>query len=519
MPTTNTKTVKSAGGDYSSLSAWEAGRQANLVTGDLIEQAEVYAFNDTTAFTIDGWTTSSTQYIRIYAATGEGHAGYWDTSKYYLSATNANLISVVEDNVRIEGLQIQLTLNAVNDLAALKVTGTGDVRVSRCIARCVVTSDAGVDAIDGFWLAGGGKVYNCVAFGFKETTTFRGSGFKANVATGTFYNCTAYDCDYGFRSLFGLMLAKNCLSFGTGTKDFFEVFDAASDYNCSEDNTAPGAHSLINKASTDIDFLSTTYTDANFLAIDSTSVAVGAGTNDPASGLYSDDIRGTTRTSTWDIGADEYALSTTDTALSVAGAAVGTLATSSRTSVALSATGTAVGTLATSARITADLSTAGAAVGTLVGIDAGATATADLSTAGAATGTLRTALTIAATLSATGAAVGTLDTSSTITTALTAAGAAVGTLAGSAVTGVEETALSAAGASTTILVPAAFVAAALESSGISVATLATGVEENAYLTWGAQARRRRKELEDDDEEVLHLVALLAPRLFGKGALH
>lgn len=207
---------------------------------------------------------------------------------------------------------------------------------------------------------------------------------------------------------------------------------------------------------------------------------------------------------------------TTDTALSTAGAATGTLAAALLASVPLSATGAAVGTLNAAALLASDLSSVGAATGTLEGVAVSGASETALSTAGASTGTLATALLSATDLTATGAATGTLDTATTITAALTAAGAAVGTLAGNAATGVEETALSAAGAAAAILVPASFVAAALVSSGVSIGTLATGGAENAYLTWGAQARRRRKELEDDDEEVLQLVALLAPRLFGQG---
>ena len=37
MPTTVTKTIKPSGGDYTSASAWEAGQQGNLVTGDTVQ--------------------------------------------------------------------------------------------------------------------------------------------------------------------------------------------------------------------------------------------------------------------------------------------------------------------------------------------------------------------------------------------------------------------------------------------------------------------------------------------------
>lgn len=168
------------------------------------------------------------------------------------------------------------------------------------------------------------------------------------------------------------------------------------------------------------------------------------------------------------------------TDLSAAGAAVGTLATASQASADLSGAGVAVGTLATASRATANLSAAGAAVGTLAaaavqpGVEAG-----DLSTAGAAVGTLASASRQSADLSAAGAAVGTLATAS-----------------------------------------AQIVSAALSADGVALGTLDTGGEESAaYLTWGSQARRRRARLEQDEEELLAIVAAIAPKLFTrKGVL-
>jgi len=67
MPTTVVHTIKSSGGDYSSLSAWEAAQQRNLVTADEIAVAECYGFVDTTLTTISGWTTGVNNYIIIRA--------------------------------------------------------------------------------------------------------------------------------------------------------------------------------------------------------------------------------------------------------------------------------------------------------------------------------------------------------------------------------------------------------------------------------------------------------------------
>ena len=53
--TTNVRTIKASGGDYTTLAAWEDARDGNLtVPGDgSIEEAVCYSLDDTTAVTID----------------------------------------------------------------------------------------------------------------------------------------------------------------------------------------------------------------------------------------------------------------------------------------------------------------------------------------------------------------------------------------------------------------------------------------------------------------------------------
>src|SRR3972149_2689414 len=116
MPTTITKTIKPSGGDYTSLSAWEAGMQKDLVTADEISVAECYSMSDTTAVSIDGWTTDATRYIKIYTPISERHDGKWNINKYRLiaSADWTGALTVVEDYVYVDGLQIEQTASGAN---------------------------------------------------------------------------------------------------------------------------------------------------------------------------------------------------------------------------------------------------------------------------------------------------------------------------------------------------------------------------------------------------------------------
>jgi len=59
--TFSTKTIKSSGGDYTSLTAWEAGEQADLVALDRVAVAECYDFESVESpISINGWTTDVT---------------------------------------------------------------------------------------------------------------------------------------------------------------------------------------------------------------------------------------------------------------------------------------------------------------------------------------------------------------------------------------------------------------------------------------------------------------------------
>ena len=74
---------------YTSLSAWEAARQRDLVAANQIEVARIegtWTNADTAPLSISGWTTDATRYIRIYTAPEARHAGVWDTGRYRISS-------------------------------------------------------------------------------------------------------------------------------------------------------------------------------------------------------------------------------------------------------------------------------------------------------------------------------------------------------------------------------------------------------------------------------------------------
>ena len=109
MPTTVNKTViTTGGGDYTTLAAWEAARQRDLVAADEIEVVECSGSTaDTTACDVSGWTTDATRYIVIQSSGSNKHSGVWDTSKYRLSAASGGWALLNRHNyTQIIGLQL-----------------------------------------------------------------------------------------------------------------------------------------------------------------------------------------------------------------------------------------------------------------------------------------------------------------------------------------------------------------------------------------------------------------------------
>jgi len=99
-------------GDYTSLSAWEAGEQRDLVALNEIATARIegtWTNPDTTAVTIDGWTTGENNYIKIYTTPEARHGGVWDTSAYRLESTQGwvNILEINELYTQVVGLQIK----------------------------------------------------------------------------------------------------------------------------------------------------------------------------------------------------------------------------------------------------------------------------------------------------------------------------------------------------------------------------------------------------------------------------
>lgn len=290
------RTIKGDGtGDHTSLSAWEADVQTDT-GGTLteIETAECYAFADTTAVTIDGCTTSSTAYHRIVAATGAEAQMPWNTTVAYrlTPAANTTPLTLSDPFVRVERIQVELATGASARFGIVIGAGITDIRINGCYIRA---TGAGGGASDGIRSAGSNIfVNNTVIQGFPSDGVSSTSGSDAHF----YYNVTVANSPNGF-SVGGGSRLKNCLA--TNCTTDFTSAHADSNFNASEDTTAPGANSRISQTFT---FINAASGDYRLTATDAGARGHGTDLSADADLPFSTDWSQHTR-SDWSIGASE----------------------------------------------------------------------------------------------------------------------------------------------------------------------------------------------------------------------
>jgi len=305
-PTQVVHTIRASGGDYTTLSSWEAAQQRDLVAADEIEIAECY--NDWAngledAPFIDGWTTDDTHYIKIYTPASERHDGTAGTGFWLKGDTWQASLAINDPYVIVEGLEITSNLSNAYNCIGIDVGGkTGWVKISHCLIH-----DATVWSPYGIYVKYIGTLYVWNNIIYNIDNGSEGCGIRAtsdNCNEAYVYNNTVSDCyDSGINTYGSVMVAKNNLVQNCGTSCFVGAYNSSSDYNASDDSSSTGgAHDRTNQTFTFVD-----EANDNFHLAPNDTGARNYGTDlssDPNL-AFSDDIDGETRSGTWDIGADE----------------------------------------------------------------------------------------------------------------------------------------------------------------------------------------------------------------------
>jgi len=287
---------------YNTLSAAEGGLPASPTTPMIINIIGTWSSADTAAVTFDGTTTSATNHILVRTIGDARHGGVWDTGAYRHSRIYGTNLTISDQHVSIEGLQMEIT--ETNDLdqdcVVLSTAIAYLVNIDSCLFRGAATNTQNYHTAVQQWSGVAGSVVNirnCIADGFVGLATGC-AGFLGYSGTGEFNieNSSAVNCHTGFWSIgSGFVKATNCLA-QDNINGYNGVFDSASDYNVSDlISDAPGDNSRTgNVVFVDAD------NDDYHLAVNDT-VARGNGTN--LSDAFTTDIDGNKRSHVWDIGA------------------------------------------------------------------------------------------------------------------------------------------------------------------------------------------------------------------------
>ena len=270
---------------------------------------------DTTAVVIDGWTTSAADYIRIYTTAAAKHNGKWNTSKYRLLLANATVLTINEDYVNVDGLQLMSSGHNANDQKVIWISGQTNGSNQINLSTLFLDRTIGTTAVEeGIYVQstyGNVNIWNSVIIGSGDynwsnhnAAVYVASG-NVNIYNSTLETSASHATGLSVDS--GVVVAKNVYAKGSSTHAFYAYGGSLTLTTCASSD-ATGSVGLQNIAFNTTNFTNvTTDTEDVHLPVGSALINVGTDTSGDAAPLnFTTDIDGQTRSGTWDVGADEY---------------------------------------------------------------------------------------------------------------------------------------------------------------------------------------------------------------------
>lgn len=302
MATEVLSTIKTSGGDYTTIAAWEADTDNDLVTANEYHIGDIYDVPLAKYFQFAGATTSIDCYRHLRVNSSVRHNGT-PGSGYQMtpSVSGGYMCYVNEPFAIVEG--IDLVCGAA---IGIYLGTSGD---NALVVACLMKITGG----DGFSSTNGGAdnslfvdclAYECSSDGFYLVQAESGGSVKC-------VNCTARDnTTSGFKSstyvAYRDIIFQNCVAQGNGT-DWLQIDNSLGGYNAAGNADPPGTNTVTDVAVSDF----SGYGPAAGGALIDAGINAASTRDDLNRGSYSivnDDPVGTTRYqgSAWDIGYIEF---------------------------------------------------------------------------------------------------------------------------------------------------------------------------------------------------------------------
>lgn len=297
--------------DFHSDSNWNVGVGRDLVTPDETWNIACYGDGiDSGSVSINGWTTSATNTIKIFTpkdpsevGVSQRHNGAWTLSGVYQigdGSTHSYVIEIQSEYVHIEGLQI-FAANFGNDWCLI-ILAQNSLVTGNFLRAPVQT---GGHAPLAFYGSGINATTNHY---FINNIGYGGQGIT-NRHRLYAYNNTIIESDVAGLSIdlgSGTLIAKNNLIKPmTGEPAFLGTLHADSDYNASSEGTTTGGSGGNDRINQIFDFVDEASLDFRLKPTDTGALTHGMDLSLDPIFAFSVDINNNLRDSTWDIGAHQ----------------------------------------------------------------------------------------------------------------------------------------------------------------------------------------------------------------------
>lgn len=262
----------------------------------------------TREFVLDGWTTHYANPIKIIASGESRHKGVWSDTAFRIVVSSGSGIVIKENNVALDGLQIYHNVSEpYSGGIRVDILGSSNIRISNTLVKgtggAMGESSGGIIAAPNTGINSSYYLWNNIIYDYASGTDV--SAIKAYFGKWFVYNTTLYNNATGISSKVSGntdIVVKNILA-QKNSDGFLGSFSALSSHNISDlQSDAPGTNS---QNSTSVLFRDAEKKDFHLAFQDTFAKSKGAMLSADENFSIADDIDGETRTSPWDIGADE----------------------------------------------------------------------------------------------------------------------------------------------------------------------------------------------------------------------